>query len=474
MDSLLRPLHLHELQQKVSVRGCGALLCTAGACKLFWDQYRVLLNKNLPAYSIEWPLLGSFPSMIWHGYEEWARRFLGTAQARLTTSFFGSNAVVITWDLYEKYVKKADNGGELHQGEFSDGEKKLLGEHSIILLRAGKGQHHHARLRSKVLHSLTPKRVLGQIPNMLVVFRDVLDRMVKETEDRGFARFEKLAMEIPRRVVMSPIIGNLDQALQIRMAELMEDLACGFIAVPINMGRFSAFGRALQAKSELNAIIKSIMSSPDQSDNVVKDLAHASEGGRGFIEEEIVDTIITLLFAGQITTSEALPHICVEIANRPEWAARIAEEKFELEQIEYSASPAVCFIREVLRHHPPESIFLRQTKTMPIDLGEHGHVPVGCNVAMNFGDALWSLGSDFNPDRWTEQLAHDKFLNFGGHSPHSCVGRSLAMVEMQVFMKVLCREYEIEAVDTTMRRDWSSEGLLFKYNDGCKLKVKKK
>lgn len=144
-----------------------------------------------------------------------------------------------------------------------------------------------------------------------------------------------------------------------------------------------------------------------------------------------------------------------------------------MEQIEGTSSAAVRFVKEVLRHHPPESVFLRRNKSGPMSLGEHGTVPKGSTVAMNFAQKMWSTaGSDFNPDYWTEQTSRDKFLTFGGHSPHSCVGRSIAMVELQLFARVLCREYDFEVLEGKEVRNWTFGGFSFMYKP--KLRVRRK
>merc|ERR1712117_22789 len=95
-------------------------------------------------------------------------------------------------------------------GNWPDFMKKLFGDNSILFMRAGKGQQPHARLKSKVLQSLAPKRVLALVPDMLTVFRECLDKMVAETEANGLARFQPFASEIPRRVVALPMTGGLD------------------------------------------------------------------------------------------------------------------------------------------------------------------------------------------------------------------------------------------------------------------------
>jgi len=267
-----------------------------------------------------------------------------------------------------------------------------------------------------------------------------------------------------------------DEATSVRMRQLFCTVMIGMFGVAVDLGCFSAYGRALQARAELKELIEKLMRHPSGAGrNIIGDLAATSGEDRGFSDAEITDTVITLLFAGQFTTSETLPPLVVELAKRPEWAAKIAAEPFELEHVEGTTSATVRFVREVLRHYPPGTFFFtRRNTACPMSLGEHGTVPIGCNIAMNFDQEMWSLGPEFNPDRWTEQTTRDKFLTFGATSPHSCVGRGFAMVELQMFARVLCREYELEAVDDTRVRNWAYGGAFFKYKDGCKLKLRKK
>jgi len=323
--------------------------------------------------------------------------------------------------------------------------------------------------------SMTPGRVLSLVPDMADVCRDILDRLVADTEKNGFARFQDYTNQVPKRITAIPILGGVPPALKERLAMLMDDIANGFMAIPIDLGKYSVYGRALKARQQMDDIIEEILRDPAGSvGSVVAELAATKgDGVAGFSHAEIVDTIVTLLFAGQFTTSEALPPIMVELSKRPEWAAKVAADTMELEQIE-GETDTVHFVMEVLRHYPPEVLFFRRNRTCPISLGEHGEVPIGCNVIMNFGDHMWRLGSDFDPARWTKSVAHDSFLTFGGHSPRSCVGRSLAMVELQVFAQVMCREYEVVCLDETRVRNWQFGGFTQMYKDGCKVKVSKK
>jgi len=239
----------------------------------------------------------------------------------------------------------------------------------------------------------------------------------------------------------------------------------------------STFAKAVKARERLVQIVNQLMSKSSKSGgggSVVSDLTQTSAEGIAFTEKEIVDTIFTLLFAGQFTTIEALPCILVELATRNEWRAKIATEPLQFETVEADSS-SLRFVREVLRLHPPETIFWRQNKAVSVNLGEHGTVPAGCNIAVNFGQHQWDLGQSFDPDRWANaDMERESFLTFGGHAPHSCVGRSLAMLEMQVFARVIAREYEIEVLDSTLVRNWAAGGFTFGYKDGCKVKVQRR
>jgi len=462
---------LQELRHRLSGRTCLVALSTALVATVFRSQYIVLLKRNLPSYSLEVPVLGSTLSVFWYGYVKWSRGIGEQSKAVLTHLFF-VNTVVVSWPVYEKYVKKADMNGELNQGAFPETMVQLLGENTILLMKAGKGQEKHHRLRSKVLRSLTPKRVFDLVPQMINVIHDVMEEMVLATEVTGFSKFELLAGKIPTRITNLPVVGGMPEELADRFNSLIDVWVSGLLAMPLNLGRFSSYGLALQARTEMTQVIRDMLNYPF-NDSIVGDLAARTDEDEAFSEMEIVDTILTLFFAGRFTTSEVLPPLLVELANRPEWARKIAAEPLEFDQIE-GDNVSLRFVCEVLRHYPPEVMIFRANRSRAVDLGEHGHIPAGCNIAINFGAAMWSLGSEFDPDLWTPQVRQRTLLTFGGHSPHNCVGRSIALIELQLFARIVCRSYDVEVVDSTRVRNWQFGGLLLKYKDDLKVKVTKR
>jgi cytochrome P450 len=439
--------------------------------KLCWAQYRVLLKPNRPKYYFELPIIGGNLSIFWHGFHGWATTKALAGHEAVLTNVLGQNTVVVSWKLYKEYVKKADDGGELDQGTMPDHLVKLIGVNSMAFMKAGKGQHHHHRLRSKVLASMTPKRLLALVPDIVSIIREELDKMAESTRANGFAVFADFRGSIATRVSGLPITGALEPNQRQELETLFKIWGKGLM-VPFG----KTFASAVKARERLVEIVNELLRKPpnnSEASSVVSDLAQTSADHAAFTENEIVDTIFTLLFAGKFTTIEALPCILVELAVRDDWRVRIAAEPLQFAAME-ADSASLRFVKEVLRVHPPETVFWRQNKDAVVDLGEHGTVPVGCNIAVNFGQHQWALGG-FDPDRWAgPAMDRENFLSFGGHAPHSCVGRSLAMLEMQIFARILAREYDVEVMNSTIVRNWKAGGFLFHHMDGLKVKVSRR
>merc|ERR1719215_1127091 len=103
------------------------------------------------------------------------------------------------------------------------------------------------------------------------------------------------------------------------------------------------------------------------------------------------------------------------------------------------------FILECLRMAPPIGGYRRVCRHASLDLGDYGTIPPGCQFAVLIGRQLATMGNEFDPDRWTPDYARKwGMLPFGGHQPHSCIGRHLVLLELQIFVRMLCREYKFQ------------------------------
>jgi len=252
-------------------------------------------------------------------------------------------------------------------------------------------------------------------------------------------------------------------------------MAAGILSIPVDLGRFTIFGRAKAARRELCSIIRNLMESPTLSrKNIIADLVQASADGEGFDVDEVVDTVLTLFVAGKVTTADALPALLVQLHHHRDWAAKISEEPLEFRTLEED-SATLRVVRESLRMKPLVNLIRREAldSSASISLGPHGNVPPGCAIAVDMGRKLLDMGSEFDPNRWTREVTRESTIPFGGSQPHSCIGKNLALAELQLFARVLCQEYVFEVLsDEQWVNPQNPSGM--SYKDGLRVRVWRK
>ncbi|CAE7453773.1 unnamed protein product, partial [Symbiodinium natans] len=152
---------------------------------------------------------------------------------------------------------------------------------------------------------------------------------------------------------------TLPEAEQRSFEALLDDVMTGMLAAPLDLGRFSAHGRALIARSKVCQMISKVMAQPNKHrQNIIADLMKDSEEGKGFTEEEISDTVFTLLIAGKLTTADALPCLLVQLFKHTSWIQRVAAENLEMKSPEED-SVTLRVVKESLRLKPPAGAIRR-------------------------------------------------------------------------------------------------------------------
>lgn len=176
--------------------------------------------------------------------------------------------------------------------------------------------------------------------------------------------------------------------------------------------------------------------------------------GEGMTDLEIRDEVMTTLFGGYEATADALTWSWYLLDRHPEIDARLREEvaavtggrtpTFEdLARLTYTAQVA----EEVMRLFPP---FWFYTRTAHGDDEINGHrIPAGslvllCPYATHRHPAFWDEPEAFRPERFTPERAasrpRDAYFPFGT-GQRMCIGRHLAMLEMQLILAMVAQRY---------------------------------
>eukprot|EP00929_Paragymnodinium_shiwhaense_P040812 TRINITY_DN21249_c0_g3_i4.p1 TRINITY_DN21249_c0_g3~~TRINITY_DN21249_c0_g3_i4.p1 ORF type:complete len:439 (+),score=90.86 TRINITY_DN21249_c0_g3_i4:124-1440(+) len=386
--------------------------------KILWNHYGILRHRRLVPHDLGPPLIGHTLSIFRESLEGWAERVLKGKKVLLLNYLFQHAVIICDYSLYLKYIHRAELDGELIC-TMPPSFKPVLGEHSIILMPGGKGHTKHKRMRNKILGSLGPRNTLKLVPEYIGLVRKTCDLMAEETKKNGFATFYPIARNLASQASMLPVTSGANEEQQAAFERIFAAMLAGLLSVPINLGSLTVHGRAILAKKELSEIISSMLANPPPGQNLVKELALANEDGESFNLDEVVDSVGTLLAAGQLTTADALPWLLGCLAKYPEWREKIAKEPLEFNSVEED-SATLRFVRETLRTKPPAGAYRRSCPDRDLDLGEHGVIPAGVCMAIFLARALEEMGAPAASRRMHRRSHHlpvslvTQFLLTGG------------------------------------------------------------
>ena len=208
--------------------------------------------------------------------------------------------------------------------------------------------------------------------------------------------------------------------------------------------------------------------------SVMIDENRKSQGGLS--ETEIVDQIMTFLFAGHETTSTAVDpshhfiNICSwhgvyiflhsilksKIACEQKWNIWMFRRLNRLNRVAICITFAERFYDTYPQVNTTHSVKLMLVSAVRREASVTDYVngviiPKGTIVvipilATNFDETIWGPDVDvFNPDRWMENTSKFSYLTFL-QGPRSCIGRSFAETEMKVLLVALIQRLRFEEV----------------------------
>ena len=214
------------------------------------------------------------------------------------------------------------------------------------------------------------------------------------------------------------------------------------------------------ALSTLDRIFAGIIQSfekiePAKRPNCLLGMLMATEDadtGEKMSPQQLRDEIITLYLAGQETTTNSLSFLFYLLAKNPSETAKIQQEirnpkPHETQETDQSQEALRNAINETLRLYPPAWAVSREaTKD---DQLEGYSIPQGAVMfvsiyALHHSPQWWEQPESFLPDRWKEPLKDKRVYLPFGTGPRICIGNHFALMEMQIIMAMVIREFNWE------------------------------
>ena len=183
--------------------------------------------------------------------------------------------------------------------------------------------------------------------------------------------------------------------------------------------------------------------------------AKDADTGETMDDKHLRDEILTFFLAGHETTAMAMSWMLYWLAIAPEVQRKLREEIQSvsdgsldisvLQKMNYTKN----VIKETLRMMSPVWIMGREA-LRPVKLGEHslkkGESVIFSPFLIHRHPAHWESPEVFNPDRFspqTEDKMHKySYFPFGG-GPRLCIGNNFAMMEMQILIAQIIKNYKL-------------------------------
>lgn len=268
----------------------------------------------------------------------------------------------------------------------------------------------HTRLRSIISKAFTPRAVRACEPLVEECVRERLDAILAVGEADWIDSF---SIPIPV-VVIAEMLGvpREDQGLFRKWSDDIVGAIAGRVDPRESQRAFNAY---------FSAVIEARQSEP--RDDVISKLLQPNAGGEQLTVPEVLSFCLSLLVAGNETTTGLIGNLFFELAKRPEDWQRLRDEP----------SLVASAIEESLRFDAPNQGLFRHTLE---EVELHGvTIPAGQKVLLLFGAAGRDARHFDEPDRFDIARSPNRHIAFGA-GIHHCLGASLGRLEANTALRI--------------------------------------
>lgn len=422
----------------------------------------MIRHRGTPPGSMGLPLgLGETISYMFGGVAPFVRARVQKHGPIFKTHVLFSPTVFVTGEEDVKWFYK-----EMREVGWPETWNRLMGK---TLTTVNGAQHKFQR--TLVGRAFTNEALGEYLPNIEQFTEEHLQKCVELSEAGAFDP----ATEIKRytyNVVERVAVGERGIIASESMGWFATWLK-GFEALTSLNLPFTAFGQAMRARRRLQADYQRILTEKRhaQQENAVgkvlgKDILsnvlHAESEGKRLTDQEILDFLIVLMFAGHDTTLATIQSMMFFLGKRPELRSELEAEVAGLwdgrspltyEMCTSSAPKCRQFIEETLRVLPPITALFR---TCPRDLVHRGHrIPKGWKVGIAIvhnhfdGEVPGLDAATLDPTIQHDSLPAHRNTPFG-LGARLCIGYRLAKLEMTVWLMHFLARYELRLHDSSL------------------------
>ncbi len=222
---------------------------------------------------------------------------------------------------------------------------------------------------------------------------------------------------------------------------------------PINKAEKIIFQKSANIRKILQEIIGQRKSDPNTHHDLLDMLMQArdEDTGEEMAEEQMMDEILVMLFAGHETTANTLSWLLYLLATHPEVAGKLVSVVKNIDILESPRNEYInAVISESMRLYP--AAWMTERAAVQDDHFDGYSFPAGTIIIPFFyglhrNKGYWTNASSFDPERFIfpDPAAAKKIKYFFpfGTGPRMCIGNHFAMMEMSFILHSFLNSFEV-------------------------------
>lgn len=282
----------------------------------------------------------------------------------------------------------------------------------------------HTKLRTVIGEAFNPAMVQEQQEKV----EEVTERLVDDIKRRDPDEIELIgdfAYPLPVQIITRILGLPLDDKQQ--LGDWSSDIA---LTLFHHYNAENRHQRTEEGLKEFSDYVRRVVQQREANpqDDLITYLLEAESDGLTLNEDEVVATVVGLLFAGHETTTKLLANGVLELLRHPD----------QLELLREEPSRAPKAVEEILRYHGTSKSLTRGVKE---DFELRGkQIKAGERVLLSQAAANRDPRKFDNPDQFDITRKSIEHLGFG-HGSHHCLGAPLARLEARIAFLALIRAF---------------------------------
>lgn len=340
-------------------------------------------------------------------------------------------------------ILKADES-VIDKGKLIYKLREIIGESSMVL----SGEEHRAR--REVIHAQLSRGVTSSyVPEISAVIRQQATQLLRDGTFDAHQATATLAVRIISTILFGQgVLSAADETALITALHLAEDdLAAKIFKILPDLPwvRYQKKKKVEAANKTMAFVVNKVRGSAKKH-SLIPALEKLDLSDKAMHEE-----ILLLLLAGHHTSGSAGAWLLYFLGRYPQLANKIAQEAAEISDELGEIDPAklpqatttLGFVRETLRLYP-SAYWLSREVRQPIELGGRNLKP-GTSLLISPWQLQRSSSYWPNPEKFDINRRHSgpAYIPFGA-GPRVCVGMSLAMLELQLFVLEIAASFDVK------------------------------